>query len=154
MALERTLLLVKPDGYKRGLVGEVIKRLEDKGLILIGLKLVRLKEEEAENLYSVHKDKPFFSKLVRLITSGPSVASVWEGPNAINVVRKLIGKTFGFEAEAGTIRGDFGISKSQNIVHASDSPASFEHEHKIFFKSEEIIEVTEKISCWDEEDSL
>lgn len=153
MALEWTLLVIKPDGYKRGLVGEVIKRLENKGLILIGLKLVQLKEEEAQNLYNVHKDKPFFGKLVKLITSGPCVATVWEGPDAINVVRKLIGKTFGFEAEPGTIRGDFGISKSQNIVHASDSPGSFEYEHKIFFKSEEIIRSLGKITYWDEEDT-
>lgn len=152
MALEKTLLLVKPDGYRRGLVGEVIKRLENKGLILTGLKLVRLKKEDAQNLYNIHKDKPFFNKLVNLITSGPLVATVWEGPNAINVVRKLIGKTFGFDAEAGTIRGDFGVSKSQNIVHASDSAASFEHEHKVFFKSEDIIKATEKITYWDEED--
>jgi nucleoside-diphosphate kinase len=153
MGLERTLLLVKPDGYKRGLVGEVIKRLETKGLILVGLKLLRLGKEDAKKLYAVHKDKPFFGKLVNLICSGPIVASVWEGPYAISVVRKLIGKTFGFEAEPGSIRGDFGVSKSQNIVHASDSKEAFEYEHKIFFKKNEILKVTEKQFFWDEEDT-
>lgn len=153
MVLERTLLLIKPDGYRRGLVGEIIKRLENKGLILVGLKLVQLKKEEAETLYNVHKDKPFFKKLVNLIISGPVVASIWEGPNAIQVTRKLIGKTFGFEAEPGTIRGDFGLSKSQNLVHASDSQTSFEFEHKIFFKNEEIIKEPKKPTYWDEEDT-
>lgn len=152
MALEKTLVVVKPDGYKRGLVGEVIKRLENKGLLLVALKLVKLKKEEAIKLYDIHRNKPFFNKLINLITAGPIVATIWEGPNAINVVRKLIGKTFGFEAEAGTIRGDFGISKSQNIVHASDSVDSFEYEHKVIFKEEEIIKVTEKLNYWDEED--
>ncbi len=146
------MLLVKPDGYKRGLVGEVIKRLENKGLILTGLKLVRLKTEDARKLYAVHKNKPFFKKLIDMICTGPVVASIWEGPNAINVVRKLIGKTFGFEAEAGTIRGDFSLSKSHNVVHASDSSHSFEKEYKVFFKSEEILKITERPIFWDDED--
>ncbi|MFN7181983.1 MAG: nucleoside-diphosphate kinase [Planctomycetota bacterium] len=154
MAVERTLLLIKPDGYRRGLVGEVIKRLESKGLVLIGLKLVILQKEDAMKLYDVHRNKSFFDKLVNMICSGPVVASIWEGPCAINVVRKLIGKTFGFEAEGGTIRGDFSLSKSQNIVHASDSVESFEHEYKIFFRQEEILKVTEKPLFWDEEDLI
>jgi nucleoside-diphosphate kinase len=152
MALERTLLIIKPDGYKRGLVGEIIKRLENKGLILCGLKLIKIDNQKASELYAVHKNKHFFNSLVELITSGPIVVSLWEGPNAISVVRKLIGKTFGYEAEPGTIRGDFGISRSYNLVHASDSKEAFLYEYKIFFKEEEILKTTEKPCYWTEED--
>ncbi|WP_292319515.1 nucleoside-diphosphate kinase [Caldisphaera sp.] len=136
---EKTLVLVKPDGVKRGLIGEVISRFEKKGLKILALKMVKLNKSKGEEFYSVHKDKSFFKDLVEFITSGPIVAIILEGDSAISVVRLMIGSTDGRKAQPGTIRGDFALSIQDNVVHASDSPESFEREYKVLFKDEEII---------------
>ncbi len=133
MAVERTFVMIKPDGVRRGLIGEVISRFERKGLKIVALKMLQMTREQAEELYSVHRDKPFFNDLVKFVTSGPVVVMIVEGESAISVVRTLIGPTDGRKAPPGTIRGDFALSIQENIVHASDSPESFEREHKIFF---------------------
>ncbi len=139
MAVERTLVLVKPDGVERGLIGEVVSRFERKGFKIVALKMLKMTREMAEEFYSVHKDKPFFNDLVEFITSGPIVAMMLEGDSAIEVVRLMIGATDGRKAAPGTIRGDFALSIQNNIVHASDSPESFEREYKIVFKDEDIV---------------
>ncbi len=136
---ERTLVLIKPDGIRRRLTGEIIRRLESKGLNIIGAKFMLLSEEKAKKHYEVHKDKPFFKDLVGYITSGPIMAIVLEGKNAISVVRILTGATDGSKAAPGTIRGDYSISIDRNIIHASDSEESFKHEFPIFFREDEII---------------
>ena len=133
VAVERTFVMIKPDGVRRGLIGEVISRFERKGLKIVALKMLHMTREQAEELYSVHRDKPFFNDLVDFVTSGPVVVMIVEGESAISVVRTLIGPTDGRKAPPGTIRGDFALSIQENIVHASDSPESFEREHKIFF---------------------
>jgi nucleoside-diphosphate kinase len=130
---ERTLVLVKPDGVSRGLVGEVISRLEAKGLTLVAMELRTLDRETAETHYAEHQAKPFFGSLVDFITSGPLVALVAEGPRAIEAFRALAGATDPVKAEPGTIRGDFALEVQNNIVHGSDSPASAEREIKLFF---------------------
>lgn len=139
MAVERTLLLVKPDGVERRLIGEVISRVERKGLKIVGLKMLRLTREKAEEFYSVHRGRPFFGELVEFITSGPIVAVVVEGEEAISVVRLMIGSTDGRKASPGTIRGDFSLDIMKNIVHASDSRESFEREFKVIFNEEELV---------------
>ncbi len=133
MAVERTLIMVKPDGVRRGLVGEVISRFERKGFKIVALKMLRLSREEAEEFYKVHKGKEFFESLIEFITSGPIVAFVIEGESAISVARRLIGETDGRKAAPGTIRGDYSLSIQENIVHASDSPESYRHEVKVIF---------------------
>ena len=136
---EQTLLFVKPDGVMRGLTGEIIRRIERKGLLITAIKLLKLNRERAEEFYNVHRGKPFFEALVKHVTSGPILAMVIEGPNAVSVVRKLIGKTSPFEAEPGTIRGDFGINLTKNVVHASDNEENAEKEVAFFFKKREIL---------------
>jgi len=136
---EKTLLFVKPDGVMRGLTGEIIRRIERKGLLITAIKLLKLNREKAEEFYNVHRGKPFFEALVKHVTSGPILAMVIEGPNAVSVVRKLIGKTSPFEAEPGTIRGDFGINLTKNVVHASDNEENAEKEVAFFFKKREIL---------------
>jgi len=139
MAVEKTLVLVKPDGVKRGLIGEVISRFERKGLKIRAMKMIWMTRSQAEEFYSVHRDKPFYNDLVEFITSGPIVAMVLEGDEAISVVRLMIGATDGRKAAPGTIRGDFALSIQNNIVHASDSPESFEREFKVVFSEEEVV---------------
>ncbi len=138
MAIEKTFVMIKPDAVKRGLIGEIISRFERKGLKIKALKMVKLTRERAEQLYSVHRDKPFFSDLVEFVTSGPVVAMVLEGDSAISVVRLLIGSTDARKAAPGTIRGDFALDIQENVVHASDSSESFEREYRVFFTPEEI----------------
>ena len=133
MPIERTLIMVKPDGVRRGLVGEVISRFEKKGFKIIALKMLRLSREKAEEFYKVHKGKEFFESLINFITSGPVVAFVIEGESAISVARRLIGETDGRRAAPGTIRGDFSLSIQENVVHASDSPESYKHEVRVIF---------------------
>lgn len=139
MAVQKTLVLVKPDGVRRGLIGEVISRFERKGLKIRALKMLWMSREQAEEFYSVHREKPFFNDLVEFITSGPIVAMVLEGDEAISVVRLMIGATDGRKAAPGTIRGDFALSIQDNIVHASDSPESFEREFSVIFREEDIV---------------
>lgn len=136
---ERTLLFVKPDGVMRGLMGEITRRIESKGLLIIALKLLKLSKLEAETFYAVHRGKPFFEDLVRHVTSGPVLAMVIEGPNAVSVARQLIGRTSPFEADPGTIRGDFGIDLTKNVVHGSDNVENAATEINHFFGKGEII---------------
>ncbi len=146
--MERTLVLVKPDGMQRGLAGEIIARWERRGLRIAGLKLMRVTEAMAREHYGEHDGKPFFAGLVSFITSGPVVAAVLEGPNAIQAVRATNGATNPIEAAPGSIRADFGVDKGRNLVHASDSPASAEREIAIFFNSAEIIAWDRTIEPW------
>ncbi|HIH60887.1 MAG TPA: nucleoside-diphosphate kinase [Ferroplasma sp.] len=138
--MERTLVLIKPDGVKRHIIGNIIGRFENKGLKIISLKLMRVSEEKAREHYSVHSMKPFFDGLVSYLTSGPIVALILEGDNAIISCRNLAGTTDGSKAAAGTIRGDFSLNIEENIVHASDSPEAYNHEYKIFFNENEIMD--------------
>jgi nucleoside-diphosphate kinase len=133
MAVEQTLIVVKPDGFKRGLTGKVLARFEEKGFAIKNLKYYNFTKEKAEEFYSVHKDKPFFGELVSFITSGPVVACILEGNNAVATTRIMIGATKSFEAAPGTIRGDFGLGFTDNIIHASDSPESFIKESRVIF---------------------
>ncbi|MCC6405617.1 MAG: nucleoside-diphosphate kinase [Planctomycetes bacterium] len=131
--MERTLVLLKPDALQRGLIGRILTRFEEKGLKLVGLKLRQFPRSTFEAHYAVHKERPFYPKLVQYMTSGPVVALVLEGKDAIEVVRKLVGKTNSRQAEPGTIRGDFGMSFSNNLVHASDGADSAKLELSLFF---------------------
>ncbi len=146
--MERTFVMVKPDGVHRGLVGEVISRLERKGLKIVAMKMLWIDKALAENHYAEHREKPFFSALVDYITSGPVVAMVVEGRNAIKVVRNLVGATNPAEASPGTIRGDFGMDVGRNVVHASDSPQSAEREISLFFADGEIISYEKSGEEW------
>lgn len=133
MAVENTFLMVKPDGIQRGLVGEVISRFERKGLTLDKMRMLTIDEEMAEVHYAEHTEKPFFGELVEFITSGPVVAMEWSGESAVAVARTLIGETNPAEAAPGTIRGDFGLVITHNLVHGSDSRESATRELQIFF---------------------
>ena len=146
--MQRTLLLVKPDGVQRGLVGRILSRFEDKGLKLAGLKIMRITPELAEKHYAPHVDKPFYPGLVAYMTSEPVIAAVIEGPRSIEVTRKLLGATFGWKAEPGTIRGDFSASTAFNLVHGSDSPESAEREIGLFFAAEELVEYPRSLDAW------
>ncbi len=138
-ANERTLILFKPDAVQRRLCGRLLQRFEDKGLKVVGMKLMQITRPLAEQHYSPHKGKGFYEGLVKFMTSSPVVALAIEGPYAIDVSRKLMGATFGFKAEPGTIRGDFGVSNQFNLVHGSDSKESAERELGLFFKKEELL---------------
>ena len=133
MAVERTLVLVKPDGVARRLIGEVVARIERKGLDITAMELRTLDQDTARQHYGEHEGKPFFGELVSLITSGPLVAMMVDGEQAVTAVRTLIGPTDPVKAQPGTIRGDFGLEIGQNLVHGSDSPESGERETKLFF---------------------
>ena len=135
MATERTLVLVKPDGVRRGLAGEVISRLEQKGLTLVRMELRTLDRATAEEHYGEHRERPFFGELVDFITSAPLVALVVEGPNAVAGTRRLMGVTNPVEATPGSIRGDYALEIGENLVHGSDSPESAQREIGIFFPS-------------------
>lgn len=137
--MQQTFVMVKPDGVQRGLVGEVIRRLERKGFRLIALKMAKIDRLTAEEHYAEHRTRPFFGELVDFITSGPVVAMIWEGPDVIQAVRTIMGKTNPLEAAPGTIRGDFGNSINFNIIHGSDSEASAQREINLFFHPAEIL---------------
>lgn len=138
--MEKTVVLVKPDGVQRGLVGQIISRFERKGLRLCAVKMVALNDPVLEQWYVHHKDKPFFKDLKDFMKSSPVVAMVWEGLEAVEAVRKVVGITKARGAEAGTIRGDFGMSGSHNLIHASDSVENAAKELKLIFKDEEIFD--------------
>lgn len=138
--MERTLIILKPDCVQRRLVGTVIQRFEQKGLTIAAMKLMQITRELAERHYAVHKGKPFYPGLIDYITSGPVVLMVVAGPNAISIARKLMGKTFGYEAEPGTIRGDFGSSRTYNLVHGSDAPETAAMEIDLYFQPAEILD--------------
>jgi len=131
---EKSLFIVKPDAVARNLVGEIISRFERKSFKIVKLKMFTFTQEQAEEFYAVHKDKPFFGELVSFITSGRVVAVIIEGNNTVATTRKMIGTTKSFEAEPGSIRGDFGLGLTDNIIHASDSAESFEHEERVAFQ--------------------
>jgi nucleoside-diphosphate kinase len=137
--LERTFIAIKPDGVQRNIVGEIIRRFEAKGFTLVGLKIMQVSRELAEQHYAVHKERPFFPGLVNFIISGPLVAMVWEGEGVIASARKLIGATNPLTAEPGTIRGDFGVSVGRNLIHGSDAPETAAEEIKLWFKDEELV---------------
>ena len=145
---ERTLVLVKPDGVQRLLTGRILARYEERGLKIVGLKLVRVDRDLAERHYAVHREKPFFDGLVEFITSGPLVALALDGPNAIAIVRALNGATRPHEAAPGTIRGDFAVETAQNIVHASDSAETAASELALWFAPGELHEYGREIDRW------
>jgi len=146
--MERTFVMVKPDGVQRGLIGEVISRLERKGLKIVAMKMLWIQEELAREHYMEHAEKPFFQALVDYITSGPVVAMVVEGKEAVKVVRTLIGATNPIEASPGTVRGDFGMDIGRNVVHASDSLESAEREISLFFNADEIVDYSKSGEEW------
>lgn len=147
MTMQRTVVLVKPDGLQRGLIGSIMQRFERKGMKLVGLKMMRLTDELLDTWYVHHKEKSFFKDLKTFMTWTPIVAMVWEGQEAISAVRKLVGVTKGYEAEAGSIRGDFAMSGSQNLIHASDEPANAEKEIALIFTTEELFEYENSSEC-------
>ena len=146
--MERTFVAIKPDGVQRGLVGEVISRLERRGLKLVAIRLMQVDEELAGRHYAEHVDRPFFSSLVSFITSGPIVAMIWEANNAVALARQTMGSTNPGEAAPGTIRGDFGIDIGRNIVHGSDGPESAEREIGLFFGSGDALDYTRSTDKW------
>ncbi len=146
--MERTLILAKPDAVQRGLVGEIIARLERRGLKIIGLKLVKVSKELAEAHYEEHRNKPFFQSLIDYITWCPIAAMVVEGPQAIEIARSTIGSTSPAAAAPGSIRGDLSVSVSRNLVHGSDSPASAEREVKLFFTPDELFQYKRVADLW------
>jgi len=146
--MERTLIICKPDAVNRLLVGRILARFEDKGLRLVGLKLQQSARAQVEKHYEVHKERPFYKDLVGFMTSAPVVVAVLEGPSAINVVRTLLGPTDGRQAPPGTIRGDFGLDKQYNLVHASDSPETAAFEIGLFFKPEELVNYQRAPDKW------
>lgn len=148
MAIEKTYLMIKPDGVQRGLCGEIVSRFEKKGLKLVAMKLMVIPKDVAEKHYGEHKDKKFFPSLIKYITSGPVLAMVWEGENAVQVCRNLMGKTNPQESAPGTIRGDYAMVTGVNIIHGSDSPASAEREIGIFFKPEELVDYEKSMESW------
>ena len=148
MNKERTFVMIKPDAVQRGLIGEIIRRFEKKGIKLVALKLVSVDRELAEKHYGIHKGKPFFEPTVEYITSSPVVVMVLEGINAIEMVRGMMGKTDPQKAEMGTIRGDFGQFIGRNIVHGSDGPDTAEFEINLWFKPEEISDFKRIDEIW------
>jgi len=145
---ERTLVLIKPDAVQRLLSGRILARYEDRGLKVVGMKLVHVDRELAERHYAVHRDKPFFASLVEFITSAPLVAVALEGPNAIGIVRTLNGATRPNEAAPGTIRGDFAVETAQNLVHASDSAETADSELALWFRPEELLSYQRDVDRW------
>jgi len=145
--MEQTVVLIKPDALQRGLTGEIIHRFDRKGLKLVGIKMLKLTDEIINEWYAHHRDKSFFPTLRNFMEWTPIVAMVWEGLDAISTVRKIVGTTKGREAEAGSIRGDFGMSGSQNLIHASDSPEAAEKERKLVFSDDEIFDYVSASEC-------
>jgi nucleoside-diphosphate kinase len=146
--MEKTFLMVKPDGVQRNLVGEIVSRFERKGFQLAGAKLMTISQELAEEHYGEHKERPFFGELTEFITSGPVFAMVWHGEGVIATARQMMGKTNPSEAAPGTIRGDFGLTVGKNVIHGSDSPESAEREVNLFFNSEELNEYKKVVDEW------
>ena len=145
---ERTLIIVKPDGVQRHLTGEIITRFEEKGLKLVAAKFMKISEDLARQHYAVHKGKPFFEGVVKYLSSAPVLIMVWEAQGVIDMSRKLMGSTFGYDAQPGTIRGDFGCSKGYNLIHGSDSPQSADYEIALYFKPEEICQYDFADASW------
>ena len=146
--MEKTLILLKPDCVHRRLLGAVVQRFEQKGLRLAAMKLVQASRSLAERHYAVHKGKPFYDSLLKFLTAGPTVATVWEGREAVTVARTMIGPTDGAKAPPGTLRGDFGISVQNNLIHGSDSPDNAKAEIALWFKPEELVSYTPVDTPW------
>lgn len=146
--IEKSIVLIKPDGLQRGVVGEIISRFERKGLKLSGLKMMRLTDEILDQWYAHHKEKPFFGRLKEFMMATPVIAMVWEGLEAVNTVRKLCGTTKGYEAEAGSIRGDLSLSGAHNVIHASDSPKNAQKELELIFSKKEIFDYDKGEYLW------
>ena len=146
--MERTLVIIKPDGVQRGLVGPILTRLERRGLRLAAMKLMQISPELAARHYAIHKGKPFYEGLIEFITSGPVVVAVIEGRNAIDIVRKTMGATNPAEASSGTIRADFGLEIGRNLVHGSDGPDTAAYEVPLFFEESEILSYRRAIDDW------
>ncbi len=146
--MEKTLIILKPDALQRGLAGRIITRFEEKGFTLLGLKAMQVSKALAEKHYAVHKGKPFYDRLIQYITSSPVVVMVLQAVGGIAVARKMMGATFGSKAEPGTIRGDFGLSNSFNLIHGSDSPEAAEFEIGLYFKPDELLKPDRAIEKW------
>jgi nucleoside-diphosphate kinase len=146
--MEKTFLMVKPDGVQRNVIGEIVSRFEKKGYHLAGAKLMQIPTELAEQHYGEHKERPFFGELVDFITSGPVFAMVWEGENVILTARQMMGATNPKDAAPGTIRGDFAVTVGKNMIHGSDSAESAEREIGLFFKEEELVSYEKTINNW------
>lgn len=146
--MEKTLVLVKPDGVQRGLIGEVIARLERRGLRLVAAKFLQVSQELAETHYAVHKGKPFYEKLIKYITSAPVMAMAWEGPNAVAAVRQTMGATRPTEAAPGSLRHDFALEVGRNLTHGSDSVENGEIEVALWFKPEELVAWNREVDRW------
>ena len=148
MTPQRTLVLVKPDGVQRGLVGEIVQRLEQRGLKLVGLKMMQISTDVAGRHYAEHQGKPFYGGLLAFITSGPVVAMIWEGREAVSVVRSLMGATDPLKAAPGTIRGDLALDLGMNLIHGSDSPGRAETEIALFFSQSELHDYDRTSDRW------
>jgi len=146
--MERTLVLLKPDCVQRRLIGTLIQRFEQKGLRLVAMKFVQASRELAEKHYAVHKGKPFYDSLLNFLTSGPTVAIVWEGREAVTVVREMMGKTDGAKSPPGTIRGDYGISVQNNLIHGSDSADNAKAEISLWFTAAELVTFQQTDAAW------
>jgi nucleoside-diphosphate kinase len=146
--MERTLIILKPDAVQRGLSGEILARFEKKGLQIVGMKLMQIPQSLAETHYEPHKGKPFYPGLVKFMTSSPVIVLVLQGKDAITIARKMMGATFGSKAEPGTIRGDYGVSNSFNLIHGSDSSESAARELGLFFKPGELLDWTPAVQNW------
>ena len=146
--MERTLIIIKPDAVQRRLIGRIIERFEDKGLVLACMKLMRISQTLAEEHYAPHRGRPFYPGLIQYITSGPVVVMVLQGHRAIEIARTLMGKTFGYEAAPGTIRGDFGSSKTYNLVHGSASPETAATEIALYFDGDELLDYQPAANSW------
>jgi len=147
-SVERTLVLIKPDGVQRGLIGEVIARLERRGLRLVAAKFMQVSTELAETHYAIHKGKPFYEGLISYITSAPVMAMAWEGPNAIAAVRQTMGATRPTEAAPGSVRHDFALEVGRNLAHASDTVENGEKEVELWFKNEELVDWKREVDRW------
>jgi nucleoside-diphosphate kinase len=146
--METTLIILKPDAVQRGLMGRIISRFEDKGLQIVGAKLMQISQELAATHYKDHNGKPFYAGLVRFMTSSPVLVLAVRGVGAIGICRNMMGATFGSKAAAGSIRGDFGVSNSFNLIHGSDSPEAASRELGLFFKAGEVLEYQRPIDAW------
>jgi nucleoside-diphosphate kinase len=147
-SVERSLVLVKPDGVQRALIGEVISRLERRGLRLVGARFMQVSRELAETHYAIHKGKPFYDGLIAYIISAPVMAMVWEGPNAVAAIRQTMGSTRPTEAAPGSLRHDFALEVGRNLTHASDTVENGEKEVALWFKPEELVEWTREVDKW------
>jgi nucleoside-diphosphate kinase len=146
--METTLIILKPDAVQRGLMGRIISRFEDKGLQVVGTKFMRISPDLAERHYEPHRGKPFYEGLIKFMTSSPVLVLAVRGVGAIGVSRKLMGATFGSQAEPGTIRGDFGVSNSFNLIHGSDGPETARHELGLFFEPDELLDYDRATDGW------